>query len=398
MTRISALLGHGLADGDGGRLCRTLPFVREHLGVDLVVVAENVQGREVCRAFDGDADAFGICLDSAAGPALDQRAAGGVGVALSVPIQLSDGRRYGSLACLSGARMPLFEHDRTFLMLFAEMLGEQLERTSAVQRQRTQIQQALAPGAMTMAMQPIISLADGHCTGVEALARFPVLGSAPDVVFGLAHEAGLGAELELAAVRTALTQRRCLPADLYLSVNVGPTAIVAPGFESAIRSAGALPGLVLEITEHVSVIEYAALRRVLAPLRAEGLRLAVDDVGAGYASLRHVLRMRPDIIKIDRSLIDGIAGDVAQRSIVTSIVLLSLDLGADIVAEGVERPADVAALADLGVDMVQGYLFARPSTERSQWRGWSTTWTMPNHPAAVAPKGVRSGRADRSPH
>ena len=380
---MSALIDHGPADSQGNRLSRVLPFVRRHLGVDAVVVTEHCDGRDVCRAFDGDAGAFGIVLDGAA-PAEPDHPTPGAACSASVPIALADGRLYGTLRCLSARGVVLDDHDATFLSLFAEMLAEQLERATTAQRRLADLQQALMPGAITMAMQPIITLATGRCAGVEALARFRSVGATPDVVFGQALEAGLAAELELAAVRSALAQRPRLPDGLYLSVNVGPTAILAPGFGAAIRSSGPLPGLVLEITEHASVDEYAALRRVLGPLRDEGLRLAVDDVGAGYASLRHVLRMRPDIIKIDRSLIDGIAGDVAQRSIVTSIVLLSLDMAAEIVAEGVERRADALALADLGVDMVQGYLFAAPTVERAHWDRWATRRFLPT-PDAGAP-------------
>lgn len=411
MTRTTSQLGQRHDATAGGGLARVLQFVRKHLSLDLVCITELAERGHLYRAFDGDAESFGMIVD--AGPVLpepvcqlmgqgttpcvipdtaaDTRLNGlsstwrdRVGAYIGVPLRLADGQLYGTLSGLSHAARPLDERDVALMMMLGEMLAEQLERASTAQRKREDVEQALSSGAITMAMQPIIGLADGRCVGVEALARFPALNLAPDVLFEQAYEAGLAAELELAAVRAALAQRRHLPAALYLSVNIGPTGIMAAGFAAAVRSGGPLDGLVLEITEHLSVAEYAALSQVLAPLRADGMRLAVDDVGAGYASLRHVLRMRPDIIKIDRSLIDGIAGDVAQRSIVTSIVLLSLDLGAQIVAEGVERPADASALADLGVDLVQGYLFAAPTTDRRRWHDWDRVWTLPINPVPVA--------------
>ncbi|MCW2549359.1 MAG: hypothetical protein JWN96_3819, partial [Mycobacterium sp.] len=131
-----------------------------------------------------------------------------------------------------------------------------------------------------------------------------------------------------------------------------------------------LPQLVLEITEHAAVDSYAELREALRPMRDNGLRLAIDDAGAGYASLKHVVELEPDIIKVDRSLIDGLAADRARRSVVSAFVLLALDMGAAVIAEGIETTEDLEAVRDLGVDAAQGYLFARPTTDRNAMAGW----------------------------
>ena len=115
---------------------------------------------------------------------------------------------------------------------------------------------------------------------------------------------------------------------------------------------------------------YHEIAAVLDPLRKRGLRIAVDDVGAGYASFSHVLGLRPDVIKIDRSLVVDIDKDLARRSFVTAIVLLAIDLRARVTAEGVERPEELTALAVLGVDQAQGYLLCRPTLDTDQWKRW----------------------------
>ena len=148
-----------------------------------------------------------------------------------------------------------------------------------------------------------------------------------------------------------------------------------------------LTNLVLEITEHAAVESYSELRSSLQAVREQGLRLAIDDAGAGYASLKHVVELAPDIIKIDRSLVDGVSADRARRSVVSAFVLLALDLGATVVAEGVECRADVLqAVEDLGVDAAQGYLLARPSTSRLQLTKWQAAGPQPQHGRAQAPR------------
>ena len=109
----------------------------------------------------------------------------------------------------------------------------------------------------------------------------------------------------------------------------------------------------------------------LAPLRERGIRLAIDDTGAGFASLSHVLKLRPNIIKIDRSLITHITSDPARRSLVTALILLALDLEATVTAEGIETPSELETLATLGVDLGQGYLLGRPSVDQKLWQRWS---------------------------
>lgn len=399
-TEIGRRLTRDAVDDEG--LEAIIEGVRAHLGMDVVYVSEFTDGRQVYRALSGDARSFRMKLDD--GPPLemtycqrmvdglipsvipdasaDERvrhlvgtAAGPIGSYVGVPLRFADGRMYGTFCCLSHEPdSRLDDRDAAFMRLLGDVLAERLEAREARRRIRAQVEETLAGDQIVMALQPIVAAADGAWIGAEALARFPSQGEAPDVMFARAHDSGLGTDLELMAIRAALRRLPDLPDDVYLSVNVGPAGILVPGFEATLRSCGDLGRLVLEITEHASIDEYGDLARILEPLRRDGLRLAVDDVGAGYASLRHVLQMQPELIKVDRSLVDGIATDVARRSIVTSIMLLSLDLGASIVAEGVETAAAAATLTDLGVESLQGYLYARPTTDPYEWAAWPRQW------------------------
>ena len=224
---------------------------------------------------------------------------------------------------------------------------------------RRRVESVLDEEALEIALQPIRDLGTGTLVGCEALARFD--SATPDVMFEQAEAVGLGVDLELLAVRRALPLIGDLRDPVYLSINASPNLVRTGSLTRLLTQPGTrLDRLVLEITERAQVDEYEDLDTVLAPLRAAGMRLAVDDTGAGYASFHHVLRLRPDIIKLDRSLISAIDTDPAQRSLVTAVALLALDLDATLTAEGVERESQVAALTDLGIRHGQGYLLGHP--------------------------------------
>lgn len=208
-----------------------------------------------------------------------------------------------------------------------------------------------------LVFQPIVDLRTGRTVGYEALSRF--LDGAPDEWFAAAEEVGLGVLLELKAVGRALAQLSALPAaDTYLSVNCSPAALVADDLFDLVAGSVEPGRVVVELTEHVQVEDYTGCQRAAARLRGIGARLAVDDMGAGYASLRHVIELRPEIIKLDRSLIN-----VADRSLETAVgVLVALGrlTGAAILAEGVEDAPTVARMRALGVDLAQGWYYGRP--------------------------------------
>ena len=241
---------------------------------------------------------------------------------------------------------------------------------------RQRVEQVLADRAIDVALQPIIDLARNRWVGAEALARFRD-GRAPDIWFSEAHSVGLGVDLELAAMDAGLATLTKLPKTVSVSLNTSPRVILHPGFRRALTRPGIdLARVVVEITEHELVTDYEAVLGALLPLRERGLQVAVDDTGAGYASFTHVLRLRPDSIKLDRSLLADLHTDAARRALVTAIVLLGLELDARVVAEGVETGDELRAVMDLGVDLAQGYHLARPTVERSVWKHWAKRdWT-----------------------
>jgi EAL domain-containing protein (putative c-di-GMP-specific phosphodiesterase class I) len=243
------------------------------------------------------------------------------------------------------------------------------ERAAGI-RHRTEA--LLKDETLEIALQPIIAVMNGTWIGAEALSRFPD-NRPPDVWFGEAHEVGLGVDLELLAMLRALDVVHALPATVALSVNASPGLILDRRFSEALADPTIpLQRLVVEITEHAVVDRYDDLMAALKPLRERGLRVSVDDTGAGYASLRHVLRIRPDNIKLDRSFVADVVSDGATRAMVTAIVLAAMEMGASVTAEGVEDHASLAAIEMLGVDSAQGYLLARPTTEPWDWAAWGT--------------------------
>ncbi|MDX6221359.1 MAG: hypothetical protein QOD91_413 [Frankiales bacterium] len=259
------------------------------------------------------------------------------------------------------------------------------ERDAAAARDR--LQSVLATCEVDVALQPIVSLCSGRLAGVEALARFRD-GRGPDAWFREARESGLAKELDELAFNAALTAFAALPESCYVSVNASPALIMDPTFAAGLLdSALPLDRLVIEITEHVAISDYDAVNAALNCLRERGVRLAVDDTGAGYASLSHVLQLRPDIVKIDRSLIARLATDPARRSLVTALVLLAMDIGATVTGEGVEEAAELDILATLGVDCAQGYLLARPTLDAASWGSWvGRSWLPTGTPAPRAPR------------
>lgn len=236
-------------------------------------------------------------------------------------------------------------------------------RERRLDRHRNLVRASLRDGIRSV-YQPIFDLRNGSLAGMEALARFPEHRDVPVTVwFRRAAEIGLGAEMELAAMRTAVQGARDRPEGLFLALNMSPVCLQAPSVRRALLDME-LAGVVLELTEHAPVQNYDELAAVLAPLRAAGARLAVDDTGAGYASLRHILRLAPDYIKLDIGLTCGIDQEPAKRALATALISFADEIGAAVIAEGVETSRELSALRRLGVPFGQGYALARPAPFR----------------------------------
>lgn len=215
---------------------------------------------------------------------------------------------------------------------------------------------------LAAAYQPIVDTARGAVVGYEALARFPGYAEKnPEAWFAAAREHGKAAELESAALRIALKARAALPANCFLTLNVSPELLTSEDIRRVWRDEGALGGLIVELTEQTPIESYVELEPDLNQLRAAGALIAVDDAGAGYAGLRHLLDLRPSMIKIDRALIQDVDRDEAKRALIGMLGAFASRVDAWILAEGVERAEELDALVSLGVPLVQGYYLARPA-------------------------------------
>ncbi|MGH2745498.1 MAG: EAL domain-containing protein [Thermoleophilaceae bacterium] len=216
-----------------------------------------------------------------------------------------------------------------------------------------------SPEVVRPVFQPIVSLASGESVGFEALARFEGKpGLPPSWWFSQAHRFELGEALEAEAVRAALAVGR-RPEGHFLSVNLSPSALAAPEVREVLPAD--LSDLVIEITEEERVLDVDALQGNIEPLRSRGARIAVDDAGEGYAGLQHVMRMRADIIKLDRSLVANVHSDPAKIALIGSLVHFARSTGAAICAEGVETLDELRVLVHLGVAYGQGWALARPA-------------------------------------
>ncbi|MDQ0755394.1 EAL domain-containing protein [Arthrobacter sp. B3I4] len=215
---------------------------------------------------------------------------------------------------------------------------------------------------LAAAYQPIIDTARGTVVGYEALARFPGYAEKnPESWFAAAREHGMAAELEAAALRTALRARASLPTNCFLTLNVSPELLTSESIRAVWREEGQLGGLIVELTEQTPIDSYVGLEPDLNQLRSAGALIAVDDAGAGYAGLRHLLALRPSMIKIDRELIQDVDRDEAKRALISMLGTFASHVDAWILAEGVERVGELDALVSLGVPLVQGYYLARPA-------------------------------------
>jgi EAL domain-containing protein (putative c-di-GMP-specific phosphodiesterase class I) len=235
--------------------------------------------------------------------------------------------------------------------------------TSTEGGDRRAIEAVLAdPSLIRPVFQPIVDLRHSAVWGYEMLARFgdDIAGS-PVSFLASAERHGLAAELEACLVAAGLAARAQLPPGKRLSINVSPAALVSPQVRAVLDAApGGLSQIVLEVTERRRVADYAELATVLGRARAAGAGLAVDDAGAGHASLENVVRLRPDYVKLDRDLVTDADADPSKLAVIQAIGLFAGRLDARLVAGGIERHAEHETLAGLAVPLGQGYLFGRP--------------------------------------
>lgn len=293
---------------------------------------------------------------------------------------LHEGRPFGVLKVLSPFPFAYRERDVRSLAMMAALAGailghaiqysdlltdynHRVEADLSEARRREDSVEAIHAlihdHAIEMVFQPIAALENRRVFAYEALARFPGSTMATDAWFARAAEVGLGIELELEAAALALSRLDALPHPYRLSINVSPETLVSPLFDTLL-SRYDTARLMVEITEHTTVNDYRRLRERLDTLREKGVLVAIDDAGAGFASLRHILHLDPDVIKLDISLTHGIDGDKRRQTLVSAIRAFASSTNATIVVEGVETESELRTLSRLGIEYAQGYHLARP--------------------------------------
>ena len=366
-----AMLGEVVADDPALRLIASAADAaeavvlaeREHPDVAIVDVrmpaGGGVRATERIRALTPDTRVIALTAHTDPSVVLEMLRAGAVGYVLKgAPLEEIRAAVHGCMRGESNLAGPVA---RDVVDELAARLERQRRKDDEFGRREARIRTALARGRPVAVFQPVVRLEDGSVVGVEALARFDVgLRESPLPWFEDAGSVDMRTELELAAVSAAVLAAGDLDDHLWISLNVSPdTALQADRLLEALSSLDQ-ERLVVEITEQAPVEDYDELNAALRHLRDAGVRIAVDDAGAGYASLRHILRLEPDMIKLDKSLVHDLHRDRARRALATALISFAAEIGATIVAEGIEQAAELNTLRDLGVTFGQGYHLARP--------------------------------------
>lgn len=394
LVRLAQKHQHVPRAGVAEAMSRSLNAIRTHLGMDVAFISEFVDDRRYFRYVDssdqeaviqvGQSDPLeqsycqrvvdgrlpelmaDACLNAEALtlPATRQLP---VGAHLSVPIRFKNGRIFGTFCCFSAkADHSLTHRDLAMMRVLSEMLAEQIEVEMQDQRTqkeiRSRIAMAMDPANMHSVYQPIWNLRHKQVVGFEALTRFSCDPKrSPDQWFLEAASIEQGTALEIRAIECALQALDQMPDGIYIAVNASPHTVVSPEL-SLLLSGFPLKHVILEITEHeeVDVALYNEIANITRPLRQTGLRVAVDDAGAGYACFKHILHLSPDIIKLDISITRNIDSDLSRQALATALVHFAESTQGRLVAEGVETAGELETLRQLGVGFAQGYALAKP--------------------------------------
>jgi EAL domain-containing protein (putative c-di-GMP-specific phosphodiesterase class I)/FixJ family two-component response regulator len=243
-----------------------------------------------------------------------------------------------------------------FAAVVSALIAPDLERQEALDEARAALRSHVASGGFVPHYQPIVDLTNGVVVGHEGLTRWSD-GTRPDVRFAEAHALGLGAEVERATLKALLGAADRSDTSRWLSLNVSASLIEGGVIDDLVRDHER--PIVLEVTEHEPVEDYAALERAVRAM--PGVRLAVDDAGAGYSSMRHILDLRPEFVKLDITWVRGVDTDAARQALIAGMAGCGAELGCTLVGEGIETPAERDTLLRLGVTLGQGYLLGRPA-------------------------------------
>lgn len=288
-----------------------------------------------------------------------------VGSIIAVPLALPDGTICGMVCAQSPDPMPaLNQRDLAVVQSFArrveEAMGAAFSADHAGTSLRRRIDDVIADRDFQLLLQPIVALSDNAVMGAEALCRFrPAPYRSPDTWFAEARQVGLHLDLEWAVIAKITALLPDLPRALNLSINVSPDMLAAGDLPDLIDGPFS-DRIIFELTDHDQTGNLPALQTQMRRLRRLGVQIAVDDLTPGYASLNTVLQIKPDIVKLDREIVRGINLDPANRALAAAVVHFADDIGAQVIAEGIERQEEATTLRDLGVMHGQGFLLGRP--------------------------------------
>jgi EAL domain-containing protein (putative c-di-GMP-specific phosphodiesterase class I) len=367
---------------------RVLALARRHLEMDIALLAAFTEEGEMVGVMEGQAVAPALrrerelpvdrrrcelLLDGNV-PALvadaskqRPRTSLGPGVAayVAAPVKLPGGSTFGILCCLARAPRPdLDDGSLKVIRLLAELAAQAISQDDLTLQKRLEMTEstlgAIREDGMRMVFQPILRLRTGETVGFEALARFPAESRRPPKSwFWVARQVGLAVDLEVTALRKALQFLDRIPEPLYLCVNFFSETLLSTDLTDIFRDVP--PGrVVLELAEHERLADSRSLIESVDRLRRLGARFAVDDAGSGFSSLRHVLRIKPELLKLDINLTHQVDRDPMQKMLASSLASFAVEAGMVPAAEGIESRPQLEALRQIGVVYGQGHYLGRP--------------------------------------
>jgi len=375
------------------KLLRLLSLVRKHLKMDVAFISEFIQTDRVFKVVDNHTDNHCVSVrnsdpicetyckkisDNDLEPiipnthkhpitkAMPVTKKLNIGAYIGVPIVLASGKTYGTFCCYKTTfDDDLNDRDLAFLKLISELATELIEQRSQSDtisnETKILIENIIKTNAITIYFQPIFNLVTNQLSGYESLSRFftqPY--KTPDVWFKDADNLGLGEALEILAIQNTLHCMDELAPHAYVTINTSPAHILSGSINNVLQNVDCTR-IILEVTEHSPILDYQAMRAALEPLRNKGVKLAIDDVGAGFSSFQHILELEADIIKLDISLTENINNDQRKFLLAKALCGFAKAINCTIVAEGIENKEELLTLRQLKVDNVQGYFIGRPA-------------------------------------
>lgn len=375
------------------KLSKLLSLVRKHLNMEVAFISQFIENERVFKFVDnqtsntavqvGNADIMcetycqkiadnklsSVIKDTHTHPItkvmpVTERL--NIGSYIGVPITLSCGGVYGTFCCYkSDLDDSLNDRDLSFLKIISEIATELIEKkihNDILHRDaKTAIKDVIEKNKITIYFQPIFNLKTNKLSGFEALSRFFIEPyKTPDIWFKEASELSLGESLEMLAIQNTLNCIHKFDGTAYISINTSPEHILTGALAKTLQHTDCSK-IILEVTEHSPILDYEAMRNALKPLREKGIKLAIDDVGAGFSSFQHILELEADIIKLDISLTQNINKDRRKFLLAKALCGFAKAINCSIVAEGIETQEEITALRKLGVDNAQGYFIGRPA-------------------------------------